>query len=72
MTLGGERPWSAVQGKREPLISVDKEERGYYKELDLPESVEPKGVTSTFNNGVLEVSIPLKTPGAGGVKVRVD
>jgi len=54
------------------VISVDTEERGYYKELDLPGTVDPKGARSTYNNGILEVTIPLKSSGKGGVKLRVE
>lgn len=54
------------------VISVDSEERGYYKELDLPGTVDPKGARSTYNNGVLDVTVPLKSTGTGGVKLRVD
>jgi len=54
------------------VISVDSEDRGYYKELDLPGLVDPKGARSTYNNGILEVTIPLKSSGQGGVKLRVD
>ena len=54
------------------VISVDREDRRYYKELDLLGIVDPKGAKSSYNNGVLEITIPLKSPGAGGVKLRVD
>jgi HSP20 family protein len=54
------------------VISVDTEGRGYYKELDLPGIVDPKGARSTYNNGVLEVTIPLKSSREGGVKLRVE
>jgi len=54
------------------VISVDSEERGYYKELDLPGVVDPKGARSTYNNGILEVTIPLKSSREGGVKLRVE
>ena len=54
------------------VISVASEGRGYYKELDLPGTVDPKGARSTYNNGILEVTIPLKSSGQGGVKLRVD
>ena len=57
---------------RSLVISVDKEGRKFYKELELPGQVEPKGATSTYNNGVLEVTVPLKSPTSGGVKLRVD
>ena len=53
-------------------IAVDREDRGYYKELALPGTVDPKGAKSNYNNGVLEVTIPLKSPGKSGVKLRVD
>ena len=53
------------------VISVESEDRGYYKELDLPGIVDPKGARSTYNNGVLEVTIP-KSSDQGGVKLRVD
>jgi HSP20 family protein len=58
--------------ERSMVISVEREDRGYYKELDLPGVVDPKGAKSTYNNGVLEVTIPLKSPKEGGVKLRVE
>ena len=54
------------------VISVDTEERGYYKELDLPGTVDPKGAKSTYNNGILEVTVPLKSTDRGGVRLRVE
>jgi HSP20 family protein len=58
--------------ERSVVISVDTEGRGYYKELELPGAVDPKGAKSSYNNGILEVTIPLKSPGDGGVKLRVQ
>ncbi|QQG49559.1 MAG: Hsp20/alpha crystallin family protein [archaeon] len=57
--------------ERSLVISVEREEHRYYKELDLPGTVDPKGAKSTYNNGVLEVTIPLKSRADGGVKLRV-
>jgi HSP20 family protein len=54
------------------VISVDSGDRGYHKELELPGTVDPKGAKSTYNNGILEVTVPLKATGTGGVKLRVD
>jgi HSP20 family protein len=54
------------------VISVESENRGYYKKLDLPGSVDPKGAKSTYNNGILEVTIPLRTTRSGGVRLRVE
>lgn len=53
-------------------ISVDREDRGYYKKLELPGIVDPKGARSTYNNGILEVTIPLKSSGEGGIKLKVE
>ena len=58
--------------ERSMVISVDTEGRGYYKELDLPGVVDPRSAHSTYNNGVLEVTIPLKSSREGGVKLRVE
>jgi HSP20 family protein len=58
--------------ERSVVISVGREERRYYKELDLPGMVDPKRAKSTYNNGVLEITIPLESPGSAGVKLRVD
>jgi HSP20 family protein len=63
---------SVTVNERSVVISVEREDRGYYKELDLPGVVDPKGAKSTYNNGVLEVTIPLKSPKEGGVKLRVE
>ncbi|MDG6900819.1 MAG: Hsp20/alpha crystallin family protein [Nitrososphaerota archaeon] len=54
------------------VISVESSDRGYHKELDLPGVVDPKGARSTYNNGILEVTIPLKTSSGSGVRLRVD
>jgi len=54
------------------VISVDAEGRKYYKELDLPDTVDPQEARSTYNNGVLEVTLPLKSRGGTGVRLRVD
>lgn len=54
------------------IISVDTETRKYYKELNLPELVRPDGAKSSYNNGILEITLPLKSVKGGGVRVKVD
>jgi HSP20 family protein len=39
------------------IISVDTPQRKYYKEIDLPTSVNPKTAKSMYKNGVLEVTL---------------
>lgn len=58
--------------ERTMVISVDSGDRGYHKELELPGAVDPKGAKSTYNNGILEVTVPLRPNTDGGVKLRVD
>jgi HSP20 family protein len=58
--------------ERSVTISVDKEDRHYFKELELPGAVDPKVAKSTYNNGILEVTLPLKAPGEAGVRLHVD
>lgn len=41
-------------------ISVDTPERKYYKEVQLPAKVDPKGAKTNYKNGVLEVILPKK------------
>ncbi len=57
---------------RSLTISVEREDRKYQKDLDLPAVVDPKGAKSSYNNGVLEITLPLKSSGGSGVKLRVD
>lgn len=54
------------------VISVDTEDRKYYKELDLPGVVDPHSARSTYNNGVLEVTLPVKSGIGSGVRLKVD
>ena len=36
-------------------ISVDSEKRKYFKDLELPEKVDPKSAKASYKNGILEV-----------------
>lgn len=54
------------------VISVDTESRKYYKELDLPGIVDPEGAKSSYNNGILEITLPLKSTGGKGVRLKVE
>ncbi len=43
--------------ERTLTISVDTPQRKYYKEIDLPQAVDPKTAKSAYRNGVLEVTL---------------
>ena len=63
---------NVTANEKSVVISVDTEGRKYYKELDLPATVDPQQARSTYNNGVLEVTLPLKSSGRSGVRLKVD
>jgi len=55
---GVEKSDIKINANRDKLtISVDKAERKYFKELDLPKTVDPKSARATYKNGVLEVKL---------------
>ena len=53
-------------------ISVDTEERKYYKELELPAEVDPQSAKAKYKNGVLEVILSKKEPKREGRKIRIE
>ena len=53
-------------------ISVDDPERKYYKEIDMPEKVEPKKAKTSYKNGVLEVSLPKTEEKKQGEEIKVE
>lgn len=55
---GVEKEDIKLHGTEETLtISVDTAQRKYYKELELPETVDPKSAQTSYKNGVLEVTL---------------
>ncbi|MEW5936774.1 MAG: archaeal heat shock protein Hsp20 [Candidatus Thermoplasmatota archaeon] len=44
-------------GETKLTISVDAESRRYYKDIELPESVDPNSAKATYNNGVLDITL---------------
>ncbi|MGE5555538.1 MAG: archaeal heat shock protein Hsp20 [Methanocella sp.] len=62
-----------IQGTRDILtISVEKAERSYYKEIELPSQVDVKKAHSTFKNGVLEVTLPTLHAQPKGEFIKID
>jgi HSP20 family protein len=54
-------------------ITVDGEKRKYYKEVEMPEPVDPKVAKATYKNGVLEVVLTKKTKEAPkGETINID
>ena len=54
------------------VISADTPARKYRKELELPYAVRLEGSKSTFNNGILEVTLPKRKGRPSGVRIKVD
>ena len=54
------------------VIKVDTEKRKYYKDVDLPTTVDPETATANYNNGVLEVVLDKKSPEPKGKKIQIE
>jgi HSP20 family protein len=63
---------NVVVDEKQLVISVDTPDRKYHKKLELPGAVDAEKAKSTFNNGILEVTLPLKSHGTRGVRLKVD
>ena len=72
---GVEKDDIKLQGTENTLtISVDTSERRYFKEIEMPEKIEPKKAKTSYKNGVLEVTVPKikeKTK-PGGERIKIE
>jgi HSP20 family protein len=57
---------------RTMVISVDREDRKYHKELQLPDTAVVDGARSSFNNGILEVTFPKRSGETSGVRLKIE
>ncbi len=57
---------------RNLTVKVNTDRRRYYKELELPAEVDPNTSKATYKNGVLELVLTRKTPGAKPKQIRID
>ena len=54
-------------------ISVDSEERKYYKDVELPDEVDPKTAKAKYTNGVLEITLAkVKAKRPTGEAIRIE
>ncbi|MDW5561616.1 MAG: archaeal heat shock protein Hsp20 [Methanomassiliicoccus sp.] len=53
-------------------ISVDKEDRKFSKELELPSAVDPDSASASYKNGVLEVTLKRIAPKKRGKAVKIE
>ncbi len=57
---------------RNLTVKVDTDKRRYYKDLELPVEVDPDTSRASYKNGVLELVLTRKTPGAKPKQIRID
>ena len=56
---GVEREDIKLHGTEDTLtVSVDTPKRRYFKEIQMPEKIDPKKAKTTYKNGVLEITLP--------------
>jgi HSP20 family protein len=48
------------------------ETRKFYKEVDLPDAVDPNSARSTYKNGILEITFRRKDRKQSGVSIKVE
>jgi HSP20 family protein len=54
-------------------ISVDSEARKYYRDVELPDEVDPKTAKAKYTNGVLEITLAkVKAKKPTGETIRID
>jgi HSP20 family protein len=56
---GDQEVWTLEQWQETKEVVIDEWSRGYYRELELPASVDAALGTVTYGNGVLVVALPL-------------
>jgi len=44
----------------------------YHKRVELPEAVDPKTAKSSYRNGILEVTLKLRSKGSGGIPINIE
>jgi HSP20 family protein len=54
------------------IVSAERNDRRYYKEVRLPSPVEPTSAKSTFNNGILEVTLKKPAGRRAGYRIKVE
>lgn len=53
-------------------VRVDTPERKYFREIDLPEEVEPESAKASYRNGVLEVVIKKKKAARPSRSIKIE
>jgi HSP20 family protein len=46
--------------------------RKYYKEVDLPDAVDPGNAKSTYKNGILEITLKRKGKKDSGIQIKIE
>lgn len=71
---GVEKSDIQLHGTEDTLtIEVETPQRRYFKQIDIPEKVDPTTAKSTYKNGVLEVTLSkVKVPKPKGERINVE
>lgn len=53
-------------------VSVDSKGKSYYKVVEIPKDVQVEKATTTYRNGVLEITLPRKKEEGKGFRIKVE
>jgi len=71
LCIEGERRQEREE-KRKGLYRSERTYGRFYREIPLPEGIDPEQAKASFKNGVLEVTMPAPPPAAKGRRVPID
>ena len=71
LVLRGERQEERRE-EREGFFTSERSYGRFYREIPLPDGVDPEGATANFRDGVLEILMPLEESQARGRKLEIQ
>jgi HSP20 family protein len=72
LIISGERQQSNEQQDRQGFYRSERRYGSFERVIPLPEGADPAHATARFDNGVLQVTVPVPQESVGGQKIKVE